>query len=482
MKTFLRFLVFFFLLSTTFKVSAQVGIGVTPSNIHPSAQLDVSSTSRGFLAPRMTKTQRLAIANPAAGLLVYQTDDQVNFPKGFYYFNGSIWARGVGDKGDKGDKGDLGDKGDKGDQGDQGDKGDKGDQGDKGDKGDKGDQGDVGDTTNLSNRIDSKLNITDTADMLSNRFARDTASLSDRIDAIKSGGSNAIKVGSINTASTPFAATYSSDSLHLAPADETNGGIVTNAEQFISGRKIFSSNDGVIATGQIGQGIPSTLGSGLRMMWMPRKGALRSGGMSDAQWDDSTKIGKYSTGFGENTLASGDYSFVAGHADTASAFGAVALGQYSKALQSHSFAMGYSAKANGYASTSMGHQSIADGVTSIAMGYTDTASAFASSAFGRGSRAENVSSFAAGEDSKARGFASVAMGQKAVASGSQSVAFGNYTTASGSQSTAFGQQTIASASHTTAMGLSTNASGSESTALGQGTAASGSVVVSAKVV
>jgi hypothetical protein len=38
-----------------------------------SAQLEVTSTSRGFLPPRMTTTQRDAISSPAAGLVIYNT-------------------------------------------------------------------------------------------------------------------------------------------------------------------------------------------------------------------------------------------------------------------------------------------------------------------------------------------------------------------------------------------------------------------------
>jgi hypothetical protein len=49
--------------------------------------LDVSSTSKGLLAPRMTTTQRNAIASPAKGLLVYDTD-----LNGLYHYNGSVWA------------------------------------------------------------------------------------------------------------------------------------------------------------------------------------------------------------------------------------------------------------------------------------------------------------------------------------------------------------------------------------------------------
>lgn len=65
---------------------AQVGIGInTPE---PSAQLDVSSTERGFLPPRMTSAQRNLIASPATGLLIFQTD---NTP-GYYFYNGTAWT------------------------------------------------------------------------------------------------------------------------------------------------------------------------------------------------------------------------------------------------------------------------------------------------------------------------------------------------------------------------------------------------------
>jgi Chaperone of endosialidase/Collagen triple helix repeat (20 copies) len=51
--------------------TGSVGIGVDPPS--STAELDVASTTLGFLAPRMTTTQRLAIATPANGLIVYDT-------------------------------------------------------------------------------------------------------------------------------------------------------------------------------------------------------------------------------------------------------------------------------------------------------------------------------------------------------------------------------------------------------------------------
>jgi hypothetical protein len=67
-------------------VSAQVGVGTNTPNA--SAALDVTSTTKGILTPRMTSAQRVAIASPANGLIVYQTDNTPNF---YGYINGA-WA------------------------------------------------------------------------------------------------------------------------------------------------------------------------------------------------------------------------------------------------------------------------------------------------------------------------------------------------------------------------------------------------------
>ena len=69
----------------TFAVKAQVGIGTNTPNA--SAALDVTSTNHGMLIPRMTQAQKLAIASPATGLLIYQTDNV----SGFWFYNGVTW-------------------------------------------------------------------------------------------------------------------------------------------------------------------------------------------------------------------------------------------------------------------------------------------------------------------------------------------------------------------------------------------------------
>ncbi|RQO70040.1 hypothetical protein DBR43_18535 [Pedobacter sp. KBW06] len=183
-----------------FGAKAQVGIGTNTPDA--SAQLEILSTSKGLLIPRLSLIQRDGINNPANGLLIYQTN---NSP-GFYFYNNGQWQRLVnnaelgsggngtngntilsgnsspsaavgingdfylnlgnnslygpktagswpangillvGPKGEKGDTGAKGDAGVKGDPGARGDAGLRGEPGLKGDQGLKGDPGIKGDT------------------------------------------------------------------------------------------------------------------------------------------------------------------------------------------------------------------------------------------------------------------------------------------------------------------------------------------------
>jgi hypothetical protein len=66
-------------------IAQNIGIGTNTPN--GSAALDVNSTSKGLLIPRMTSAQRGAIASPATGLMVY--DITTN---SFWYYNGSGWT------------------------------------------------------------------------------------------------------------------------------------------------------------------------------------------------------------------------------------------------------------------------------------------------------------------------------------------------------------------------------------------------------
>jgi len=73
---------------TSYAIKAQ-NVAITDDNsynAHSSAMLDVKSLTKGFLAPRMTSSQRLAIATPTAGLLVFDISHDR-----YYFFDGSDW-------------------------------------------------------------------------------------------------------------------------------------------------------------------------------------------------------------------------------------------------------------------------------------------------------------------------------------------------------------------------------------------------------
>src|SRR5436190_2574857 len=91
MKTFTLFVLSFLLFTTValsqniFPATGAAGIGtLTPD---ASSLLDVTSTTKGILIPRMTQAQRNAIVAPVIGLMIFQT---TNTP-GFYYYDGSAW-------------------------------------------------------------------------------------------------------------------------------------------------------------------------------------------------------------------------------------------------------------------------------------------------------------------------------------------------------------------------------------------------------
>ena len=118
---------------------AQVGINTNTPDA--SSALEIESTTGGILIPRMTETQRDAIALPASGLMIYQTDEI----SGFYFYNGTQWTS-VGMSGPQGDQGPQGEAGVAGPAGPAGADGADGAQGLAGADGADGTQGPVGNT------------------------------------------------------------------------------------------------------------------------------------------------------------------------------------------------------------------------------------------------------------------------------------------------------------------------------------------------
>jgi hypothetical protein len=514
--------------------SAQVGIGVNFANIDPSAQLDVSSTNKGFLVPRLTATQRTAISRPAAGLLVYQTEA----PVGFYFFSEGKWKLlGEQDLSSKLNVADtstmlvayvrsnrfvdsllsiktklnglLAGK----------------------------------DTVSLSNRINAigsssslldslaalrtltntKLNTADTAAMLNNRFARDTASLSNRIDAIGNTSSltdslnalraltnlklniadtaamlsnrfardtvslsnrinaNQFSLGTLARASNANGATIVAGVLSLAPADSANAGLLTASDQVIGGNKTFKEKIKVgnitypNADSTVGY-VLSTNGSGTASWTVPVALGFASVGTIS---DTASKNGAYLYG-GELILSPAD-SIKSGLLTTGSQYinGAKIFISTDGLLATGSEGMG--AIASPGAGTRMmwyprKNAFRAGNVSSTQ--WDDANIGVTSTAFGFNTIASGANSLVIGHADTASGFAASAFGQYTKASGSHSFAMGERSKAVGFSSFASGKSSTANNAFSFAMGDGATANGSASLAFGYQSYANGSQTVS----
>ncbi|MDD3878320.1 MAG: hypothetical protein PHT69_17000, partial [Bacteroidales bacterium] len=85
------FFILFFLLLSTVSFSQNVGINADGSNPDPAAMLDIKSSDKGLLIPRVDFTA--LPVTPPAGLLVYVTTNGPDGDNAFYYYNGTQWTR-----------------------------------------------------------------------------------------------------------------------------------------------------------------------------------------------------------------------------------------------------------------------------------------------------------------------------------------------------------------------------------------------------
>src|SRR5437762_2155863 len=113
---------------------------------------------------------------------------------------------------------------------------------------------------------------------------------------------------------------------------------------------VITDPDGWAATGTFGSGVIPVTGAGVRLMWYPRKAALRAGGVSGTQWDDAS-VGNYSVALGSGTMATASRS--------------TALGQNTTASATNATALGLGTTASGPASTALGEKTTASGLRSV---------------------------------------------------------------------------------------------------------------------
>jgi hypothetical protein len=78
---------FFAIIIFTTRTLAQFSFNTTGATPDNTTMVDIISTTKGLLIPRMTSTQRIAITSPAVGLMVFDT-----ILNSFYFYNGKAWT------------------------------------------------------------------------------------------------------------------------------------------------------------------------------------------------------------------------------------------------------------------------------------------------------------------------------------------------------------------------------------------------------
>ena len=80
--------------TTQAKITTDAQLYVGTGVVNASAKVQIDSTTKGFLPPRMTSLQRIAISSPAVGLMVYQTDNAggLGGNEGLYIYKSGGWT------------------------------------------------------------------------------------------------------------------------------------------------------------------------------------------------------------------------------------------------------------------------------------------------------------------------------------------------------------------------------------------------------
>ncbi|MEM9823773.1 MAG: hypothetical protein AAF985_22000, partial [Bacteroidota bacterium] len=322
-------------------LNAQVAINNDGSLPDTSAMLDVSSTDRGLLIPRMTSIQRDNIYNPATGLMVYNTDDN-----SFWYFDGTAW-------------------------------------------------------TTLGQGAFSSTNGLITADQLTDDFVLGANSLEHNSGAERKlffdESKGALRAGVASNANWNDANVGYSSSAFGANT-KANGqfsfasGSGSSASSTFStamGNKSIASGESAVALGNESKASAFSATAMGNKTTASGVYATALGSFTTASANSATALGNeseatayISTAMGNSTKASGSESTAMGYYSEASGNQSTAMGNNSKATGAISTAMGNSTKASGYTSTTMGHDTEASGKTATALGHQTKAPSYAETVLG----------------------------------------------------------------------------------------------------
>jgi hypothetical protein len=417
-------------------VSAQsVGVGTTTPDA--SAKLDVFSSNKGVLLPRVSLASikdAAAVTSPETGLTLWNTNEAIIGGKGIGLYGNfltkdlPLWLKLVNSQ-------DLDSvaaagwllKGNTG-----------------------------------TNAIDNFLGTTDDQDLVVRR---------EMVEGFRLTKGGALLItGDINTGIVPVSGA-GARTMWIPNKQAFRTGAVDGEQWDVIGAGSFAAGINPMATGFSSIAIGNATSATNSWAVAIGNNSTASGSSAIAIGANSTASANRSMALGTSVNASAEYSTAMGFNTTASADGATAMGNYTTVSGSGAFAMGYGSIASGSNSAAMGNNTEAIGQNSTAMGSNTEAIGQNSLATGLNTKAEIANSTAMGNGTHANGQSAVAMGSLTTASNDNATAMGLSTIASGKAATAMGEATLASGNNSTAMGLLTKATADRSTAMGDFTTA-----------
>ena len=395
-----------------FGLHAQVSINSNGNNPDSSAMLDVQSTTRGMLIPRMTQAERAAIPDPATGLLVFQTDTLV----GFWYYDGANWLK-----------------------------------------------------SNIFTLVDSVVSNggvsyhhsdfvfgSPSLDMDGNFMHFSRMFFDKDLSAFRVGFNNTVEWDKDSIGLYSFGSGINSratkDAAVAMGASEATG-IASTALCFSQAKDFAAFSSGIgVAIGEYSTAMGKGTASGDVSTALGRA-TLASGTHSTAMGDSSTASGVSSLATGRFTTASGDYATSMGIESIASGMSSIAMGDESTASGVSAISIGEFNTASGDQSLAIGHltRALSDGA--VAIGINSTAWEPYSTVIGQGAQTFGDYSTAIGQAAHAYGIYAVSIGAETTANGEVSTAMGNATTANGAVSQSLGQVTIANGFASTVLGM-----------------------------
>ncbi len=421
--------------------NAQQNVGIGTNNPHIAAALEISSSNKGLLPPRITAAKKIAISNPPKGLMVFDTNTS-----SYWYYTDGGWKEVQSSFLNRDSSLVMG-------------------------KVNPALPSNNMPATNVraSITVDTSGYIYDSGGPSGNYAANENRELTVFPLGIDEAAAIGVKLSLMsglmeNAHDTLFVLDAAGDTILRITGTIVPATVYLNGDRFTLLSKTdaavnesgFQLRYDFIYTVPAQQGINELSG----LHYLPSRFALR-GGFDGTSWKQPDSIGLFSLAYGrankatnsfslsvgDNNIASGIAAITVGTKSISSGSASMAFGNRARATQDNAIAIGSFAKALGNGAVSIGYNNTASGDNATSIGTLNNASGYSSAAIGRVNEASGDYAFATGNVTTAAGVTAFATGGSTLASGDYAASFGLGTIAQSYAALVAGRYNVGSAAY-----------------------------------